>query len=99
MESIRALIRAVSKHEKDILRMSDGNIFALSFIQSQRESRRRPPLLVCVALPLPCMQTCSCGSGSASLLLLHIRIEQEEPLHSILLHRIVHTAMEKRSRQ
>ena len=36
MESIRALIRAVSRHEKDILRMSDENIFALSFIQAQR---------------------------------------------------------------
>ena len=39
MESIRALIRAVSRHEKDILRMSDENIFALSFIQQQRQAR------------------------------------------------------------
>jgi hypothetical protein len=37
MESIRALIRAVSTHEKEILRSSDENIFSLLFLQSQIE--------------------------------------------------------------
>eukprot|EP01036_Dinobryon_divergens_P026386 gene26386-35026_t len=46
--SIRALIRAVSRHEKDILRMSDENIFALSFIQAQR-MRMRMGMLTQVA--------------------------------------------------
>ncbi len=76
MESIRALIRAVSKHEKDILRMSDGNIFALSFIQSQRESRRRQPMQV--RYRYPALGTCGA---------LHPTLHAS--LHSILLYRIV----------
>ncbi len=35
MESLRALIRAVSLHEKEIMRMSDENQFTLSFLSSQ----------------------------------------------------------------
>jgi sugar/nucleoside kinase (ribokinase family) len=35
MESLRALIRAVGVHEKDIMRMCDENMFSLEFLCSQ----------------------------------------------------------------
>jgi hypothetical protein len=35
MESLRALIRAVSVHEKDIMKMCDENLFSLEFLCSQ----------------------------------------------------------------
>lgn len=35
MESIRAIIRVVSMHEKEIMRMSDENSFTLAFLKSQ----------------------------------------------------------------
>jgi Dip2/Utp12 Family len=35
LESIRALIRAVGSHEKEILKMSDENLFSLEFLSSQ----------------------------------------------------------------
>lgn len=39
LESIRALIRAVSTHEREIMKMSDENVFSLSFLTSQMVER------------------------------------------------------------
>lgn len=39
LESIRALIRAVSTHEREIMKMSDENLFSLSFLTSQMVER------------------------------------------------------------
>ena len=38
-ESFRALIRSISIHEKDILKMCDNNNFVLSFLESQLASK------------------------------------------------------------
>ncbi len=35
LESVRALIRAISTHEREIMRMSDENVFSLRFLTSQ----------------------------------------------------------------
>lgn len=36
-ESLRSLVRAVTTHEKDIMRMCDENQFSLTFLQQQLE--------------------------------------------------------------
>ena len=35
MESLRALIRAVSIYEKEIMKMGDENVFMMTFLESQ----------------------------------------------------------------
>ena len=39
LESVRALIRAISTHEREIMRMSDENVFSLAFLNSQMVER------------------------------------------------------------
>ena len=41
MESLRALIRAVGSHEKEIMKMSDENAFSLEFLSAQCASTNR----------------------------------------------------------
>ena len=41
MESLRALIRAVGSHEKEIMKMSDENTFSLEFLSAQCASTNR----------------------------------------------------------
>jgi hypothetical protein len=43
LESVRALIRAVSSHEREIMRMSDENVFTLEYLVSQMVERVVPP--------------------------------------------------------
>eukprot|EP01038_Epipyxis_sp_PR26KG_P014178 gene14178-19024_t len=45
MESVRALIRAISVHEKEILKMADENLFSLGFIAQQTVTDNKPAFL------------------------------------------------------
>ena len=43
LESVRALIRAISAHEREVMKMSDENLFSLHFLVSQMVNVDVPP--------------------------------------------------------